>query len=99
MFTIWNGPWRVLEACLGAKEVPKEAPGRSIKFTLGPKGESQSEKGPLRQSRPAANRGLRPLGRTKVKDSTSHNPLTRSSTPWAVGPANFNYSFIIFQYE
>ena len=47
-----EGLERVLGVCSRAKEGPKGGPGKFFKFTLGPKGGSQSEKGSLIQSGP-----------------------------------------------
>ena len=45
-----EGLERVLGVCSRAKDGPKGGPGKFFKFTLGPKGGSQSEKGSLIQS-------------------------------------------------
>ena len=79
-----EGLERVLGVCSRAKEGPKGGPGKFFKFTLKPKGGSQSEKTSLSKSKRIQARpgrevagSLGPLGKNKGQRFTKQQSLDR----------------------
>ena len=94
----WKVPRGSPERGAEQQQFQRGAEGSDSNSLWGPEGGPRVKRDPwVNPSRTKPDRAGRwqgpwgPWGRTKGQRSTSHNPWTGSSTPWAVGPANFHF--------